>query len=329
MLDAPVQYGFLDPRYTVFPPVVQIALVSGVCPSNCRYCPCGQKNMGELAPELAAELAEKFFPFHLFTRVAEEIAEYPWAILRIHSRGEPMAHPDYIRMIAYAKQCGVGTVTSFTNGIFLIRHVEALLDAGIDVLEISADAADGRHYAQWRRNPHFDAVVEGVTAFYTARNARATCRTRIVISAVDHPDFRPYRTQFIEFWGRLSDKVIIRPFHTYGGRIADPYADERQSRQYIPCVQLWERFSINPNGLVNACFNDWGDHEIVGDLSVADATIARIWRNEQFEAIREQTLRHPALACCKICSGPSLSSWGKLGYQHWITELLNTPPNSA
>jgi|GEM_PF-1100957 len=319
------KYGFSDPRYEGFPPVVQIALVSGVCPSNCRYCPVGQRNMGELPSQLAAELTIDFFDLELFRKVAEEVARHPWAILRIHSRGEPMVHPEYFKMIALAKRCGVGTVTSFTSGILLHRFVDAVLDSQIDLLEVSADAADGNRYALWRRNDHFHEVVEGVRCLRATLKRRSLTRPCIVVSAVDHPDFRPHEHDFRAFWGPMCDKVLVRPFHTYAGRIADPYVAGRRTSSHIPCVQLWERFSISTKGLVNACFNDWGDKELVGDLHDPGATISGIWRCDRFETIRARSLKAPYLDCCAACSGSSLSSWGESSYQAWVRKLLDGP----
>ena len=342
-----VNYGFNDGRYRMFPPVIQIALVSGICPSACSYCPMGMKNKGELPDGSIDELPEKFFDFDLFRKISDEIAQYPFAMLRIHSRGEPMCHPRYAEMITYAKKTGVSAVTSFTNGIYLKKYVNELLDAPIDLLEVSADAADENRYQEWRRNPYFSDVVEGVRIFVKERNKRKNPRTRCVVSAVDHPAFRPHKSEFIAFWEPLCDKVIVRPFHTYAGRIANPYNAGRIANPYnaerianpynndsnaknsiaseghIPCVQLWERFSISPDGLVNACFNDWGDFDTVGDLRQENASIAGIWKNDIFAGIREASLRAPTLNCCKNCSGPSLSSWGKEGYQHWVRELLD------
>ena len=323
-----IQYGFNDKRYEEFPPVVQIALVSGVCPSNCIYCPMGMKNKGELSDDLTDELPEKYFHFDLFKKIADEIAAYPFSILRIHSRGEPMCHPLYAEMITYAKKTGVSAVTSFTNGIFLKNHIDELLNAPIDLLEVSADAADQEHYQDWRRNPHFNDIVEGVRDFFYARNKNKDSRTRIVVSSVDHPGFRPHKAEFEAFWSPVCDKVIVRPFHTYAGRIANPYQC-KQDVGHIPCVQLWERFSINPDGLVNACFNDWGDNDVVGDLRQENASISGIWKNNSFNNIREASLHAPTLGCCKECSGPSLSSWGKEGYQHWVRELLDSPFNQG
>jgi hypothetical protein len=300
---------------------VQIALVSGVCPSHCRHCPMGRKNAGELSPQLAAELRPGFFDFGLFRKVVHEMAQYPWAILRLHSRGEPMAHPQYAEMLGYAKQHGVGTLTSFTNGIYLDEHTEAVLTAPMDMLEVSADAPDAETYLQWRRTDNFDRIHAAVTDLHQARNKRLDSPTRIVVSAVDHPDFRPHRDAFYE--------VIVRPYHTYAGRLDDPYAGEHSQADYLPCVQLWERFSINTWGQVNACYNDWGDDELVGDLYEPGSTIKSIWTGAALEAVREGTLRGPHLNCCQKCSGPSLSSWGSGGYQHWVRELLQTPPARA
>jgi hypothetical protein len=196
-MSAPV-FGFNDPRYAGFPPIVQIALVSGVCPSHCRHCPMGRKNAGELSPQLAAELRPGFFDFGLFRKVVHEMAQYPWAILRLHSRGEPMAHPQYAEMLGYAKQHGVGTLTSFTNGIYLDEHTEAVLTAPMDMLEVSADAPDAETYLQWRRTDNFDRIHAAVTDLHQARNKRLDSPTRIVVSAVDHPDFRPHRDAFFE-----------------------------------------------------------------------------------------------------------------------------------
>jgi hypothetical protein len=269
-------------------------------------------------------MKELVFDPDMFRRLADEVATHPWAILRVHGRGEPMCHPQYVSMIAYAKQCGVGVVTSFTNGIYLTRHVESLLDAGIDLLEVSADAADAARYSAWRRNQYFKDVVEGVRQLYDVRNRRPGSRTRIVVSAVDHPEFRPHRAAFEDFWAPFCDKVLVRPFHTYGGLIPDPYERSRQVEDYIPCVQLWERFSVNSAGMVNACFNDWMDDDIVGDLRDPGATIADIWRSQAFREARRGSLAGPCLRCCAKCSGSSLSSWGAGGYQYWVHSLLGT-----
>ena len=198
------RYGFATASYAAFPPVVQVALVCGVCPAGCIYCPLGRKNHGELATELARELEVRYFDPALFRRLAGEIAGHRGTILRVHGRGEPMCHPGYFEMIAGAADLGV-TVTSFTNGAYLLANVERVLDSGLAMLEGSADAADAEHYTEWRRNRFFDAIVAGGRRLREHRAERSARRPAVVVSAVDHPAFRPHRAAFERFWAPLAD----------------------------------------------------------------------------------------------------------------------------
>jgi hypothetical protein len=323
-----LNYGFTKKEYETFPPVVQIAIVSGVCPSNCKYCPVGRKNKGELSDVFSRELQTAFFDIHLYQKIVDEIASHPGTILRLHSRGEPLEHPLYTQMVGYAKSKNV-TLTSFTNGILLNKVFKDLVSNRIDLIEISADAHTSELYGRWRRNDHFLDVLNGVKDLFHERNSFRNSPTRIVISAVGHEEFMPYKEAFQQFWSPWSDKVIIRPFHNYAGRIDGAPSSNLDHKDYIPCVQLWERFSINPYGGVNACFNDWGDHELVGNLNDNKASIASIWRGEEFEKIRSETLSSPYLHCCSTCSGPSLSSWGDGGYQYWVGDLLRQPAKAS
>ena len=42
---------------------------------------------------------------------------------------------------------------------------------------------------------------------------------QIVVSAVDQPEFQPDREAHRQFWTGRVDEVILRPYHSWGGRI--------------------------------------------------------------------------------------------------------------
>lgn len=327
-----INYGFPTPKYETFPPVVQIALTHYICNSRCRACPVGRVNRGEvetiqlseeeIRPDKRVFFAQGNFP--LFARIADETAQYPWAILRFHSRGEPLLHPDYVRMIAYAKKAGVRVVTSFTNVICLDPQMAGdILDAGLDVLEMSIDAYSEELYRQLRGTERFQQVVANAEYFIRERNRRGTL-TRVIVSAVDQPKFQPEKERFREFWSQRADTVIFRPYHTYGGRLRSFSACRPE--EVVPCAQLWTRFSINPWGQANACFNDWADEELVGDLNQPGSSIAGIWRGERFEEIREASLKgRSILKCCGSCLA-TCSSWNE-SYQLLLSKLQAAEPN--
>lgn len=323
-----VVFGFQSEREKYFPPLVQIALIHYICNSKCLHCPVGQHKRGLMGQDNQGEFdpgKQGFFPFKLFCKIADEMGQYPWSILRFHARGEPLLHPRYVDMIQYAKKAGVGTLTSFTNVILLDNEMaERLLDARIDLLELSIDMATEESYRQVRGTGYFQQVVNNAENLIRKRNSRgAGCRTRIIVSAVDSPQFQPEKETFLSYWRARADEAIVRPFHTYGGRLPPP---PRGEDDVVPCAQLWTRFSINPLGQVNACFNDWADIDLVGDLRKPKSSIASIWRDEPFEKIRERALASKCdLSCCGNCLA-SIAGWD-YSYQLLISKLQSREPN--
>lgn len=324
-----VIFGFQSTREAQFPPLVQLALMHYICNSRCKKCPVGLFKRGEMGQDKTGEFNPKrrrFFPFELFPKIADEMTKYPWSILRFHGRGEPLLHPNYVEMMAYAKKVGVGTVTSFTNAILLDKEkTEAILDTGLDLLELSIDAFSESLYREFRGTDYFHRVLQNAKNFIKARNKRGnSVKTKVIVSAVDSPEFQPEKEAFKKYWLERADTVIFRPYHTYGGRL--PPISVCQQEEVVPCAQLWTRFSINPWGKVNACFNDWADTEIVGDLNQPEATIAKIWRSEKFETIRKASLKKQSiLKCCGTCLATK-TGW-IYTYQLLLQKLQAKPPN--
>ena len=322
------EFGFPSARDAAFPCLVQIALMHYICNSRCLHCPVGRQRRGvgvsregEFSPSL-----RRFFPFQLFGPIAVEMARYPWSILRFHGRGEPLLHPHFVEMIALAKKVGVGTVTSFTNAILLDeRRTEQILDARLDVLELSVDASSRELYEYVRGTRNFNRVVRNAENFLRERNRRGS-NTRVIVSAVDSPDFQPEKDAFLRFWADRADRVILRPYHTYGGRL--PEVNRCAPTEVVPCAQLWTRFSINPWGQANACFNDWADEEIVGDLNQPGASIAGIWSGERFIEIRAAAIAgNSILTCCRTCLA-TRAGWVRT-YQGLLAELRAQPRNET
>ena len=314
-----VIFGFQSVRESAFPTLVQLALMHYICNSKCKKCPVGLVNRGEMGVDKSGEFdpkKRKLLSFEIFRRIADEMGKYPWSILRFHGRGEPLLHPDYVDMIDYGKRAGIETITSFTNATLLDEKIaKAILNARIDIMEMSVDAYSEKLYRDFRGTEYFARVVDNVSNFIKIRNSMGNrTKTKVIVSAVDCPEFQPEKEDFRKFWEARADKVIFRPYHTYGGRLASISACE--PTEVVPCSQLWTRFSVNPWGQVNACFNDWADKEIVGDLTLPEQTIAKIWRGKEFEKIRETSLSgRAALDCCKVCLA-TRSGW------IWTYQLL-------
>ena len=317
---------FKNAAHRRFPVCTQVTLNHGICDSQCVSCPIGRLNYGDASAAVKREFrpaTRMHMPFEIFARVADEVARYPHAWLRIHARGEPLLHPRFVDLVRYAKTAGVRLVQTFTDAIALDRGTAVgILQAGLDVLECSIHGHT-RTYELLMRNGRFERVRENVIRFRELRDELGA-PTKLVVSAVDQPAFLPERDAHRTFWQQYADEVIYRPHHSWGNRIDGVCAAVPVSR--APCPQLWTRCTIGPTGRVLACFNSWSEksEETLGDLSDPATTIRGIWESARFAGIRQAHASGDyTLPCCKECKDWRGSAWGNNSYEHLLSAKLD------
>lgn len=123
---------------------------SGNCNLCCPGCPRGRgriKRSGNLA-------------YKVFESVMSQIGEMLCNVF-ISGFGEPLCNNDTPRMIALATQQGVSTVMN-SNGVLLAKHVEALLEAQLTLINVALDGATTDSYHLYNSEAQFEAVIRGV-----------------------------------------------------------------------------------------------------------------------------------------------------------------------
>lgn len=88
--------------------------------------------------------------------------------------GEPLIHPDIMRMISAAKERGK-RVEIITNGTSLIpKKVEQLVSLGVDKVWVSIDSFDPEGYEKIQVGSSFGTVVKNLEGFNEARKGSST-----------------------------------------------------------------------------------------------------------------------------------------------------------
>jgi MoaA/NifB/PqqE/SkfB family radical SAM enzyme len=123
------------------------------CNLLCTTCP---RTYEELEPE--ADM-----PWELFTSL---IGQYPnIARVVLHGIGEPMLVKDIAQRVKYLKDRGVYVLFN-TNGTLLTEaNGRALIEAGLDELRVSLDAAESETFQMVRGKDFFDKIVANVKNF--------------------------------------------------------------------------------------------------------------------------------------------------------------------
>jgi len=298
----PKKVGF-KPGAKKFPLMVVLS-VSNVCNCKCVHCPFSNN------PELRQREGNPFMSKELFLKIFKECKNKN-TFIRITGTGEPFMVPYLGDALLEGKKQGL-KIGIITNGSLLTPKIAKLmLDAGFDVLEISADAADKKTYEKIRVGLKFGTILENIDFMIKYRN-KIKGKTKIIVSIVDQPD-RVDVEAAEKFWGKKVDNVIIRKWLTYGKMEEERYSKQTylDPKNRIACPYPFERMVVLSNGKVTFCnFDvDLNDGYYMGDLNYQ--SIKEVWRSKKFDEWRElvKKKQFEKVPLCAKCSDWKYKSW--------------------
>lgn len=291
-------------KVSSFPSMVVVS-VTNACNYRCTHCyhPAYSSGPDYHRVDMSREV---------IGRVAGEMSKSPNSVLRFIAWGEPLLHPRFAELLRSAREAApLNKLTLITNGYLLNGDCcRDLMEAGLDMVEISLDAAYEETYRRVRVSSDPDAfqrVNRNARDMVELRNRRGY-RTKIVTSFVEWPTPESER-EFKEFdstWRGVADDVVRRPVHTFKGTV-DVHRQTQDGRK--PCYGLWARCFVNPLGQVSVCYNDWENRYVLGDLNEPGACIADIWDGDALNELRRQQCEGVFAGCCGECRDFNPLSW--------------------
>ncbi len=280
------------PRIPPFPEIVLVDATTR-CNLACTHC-----------PNSALTQHDGFLgdmDIGLYHKIVDEVAVHPDTWFRPLNSGEPLLRRDMPAMIRYAKERGIRNVGITTNGTLLTAAMRRqLIEAGLDHLEVSLDAATAETYARVRHACLFDQVINN-TLGYIEDAKRAGDARQVIVSfvaqAANHHEIGP----FVKFWTGKADAVYIRDYHQHNNLVSPERRLYTHPFQYRhPCPYVFERVVINYEGKIRFCCADWETRHSLGDLR--DQSLEEIWQGESYRELRAQhitgTFDHPFCFHC-------------------------------
>ena len=303
------QYG-LRPDAVEFPMMLVLSFVYP-CNALCPHCPYTNSNIRKEykdAPFMSAEILKK---------MADEAGPYH-AFLRFSGGGEPMLHPQATELLVYAKKagCKIGLITN--GSVFTEENSIALLEAGIDMIEFSVDAAEPETYSVVRKGLDWDTLVANVKRMVALRN-QLRSPTKIVCSAVHQQGVNIDDVEKLWVTDIGTDYLIKRKFLTWGvnttldsARSADPTAYLEAGD--TPCPFIFERLNVDSRGNVMVCGYDISANTSMGNVQTD--SIKDIWHGPGFQFYRDKHLSgHGAdIPLCNGCPDWKYRSWN---HNYW------------
>lgn len=149
------------------------------CNLRCSFC--GQWGETGFFKDLPSKQLKQTLPLSVLQRVIDALplscgGAYLWG-------GETLDYRDIIPLVRYINERGM-ICALVTNGSRLVHHAGALIEAGIDRIEVSLDAGEQTHDRLRGRRGTFQAAIEGIRALNQERSARGRRKPAIVASAI-------------------------------------------------------------------------------------------------------------------------------------------------
>ena len=262
-----------------FPRMVDVELTN-LCNFQCRICPTGMRTV---------KRNQGFMTGNIYQKILNELRIYGTPI-RFVRWGEPTLHPQLTYFIEQAKKGGLLCHIN-TNGFFMdSEFISRILHIPLDVIKFSMQGINRRDYKKMRAIDFFDELLANIKELYLRRNDRR--KPFIEIGTTIMNDSTEDVVEFKRQLSQVCDRVTIGETRNLN----------KPAKRYIECPEVFDKLSVNWDGLVTACCGDYDNEMIVGDIK--ETTLKEIWGNSKMKYYRQMLadMRHAELPLCRNCA---------------------------
>lgn len=279
------------------------------CNLRCPQCPSGLRSFSR--PTGRLEEAR-------FQALVDELHPY-LCYLILYFQGEPYLNPAFLRMVRYATDHGLYTMTS-TNAHFLDgANARATVESGLGRLVISMDGTNQQTYEQYRVGGDFNKVLEGTRNLLRWRR-ELQARTPFIDLQFIVFGHNQHEVAEAKALGRQLgvDRVSIKTAQIYDFEQADGWIPEdaklsrykKQDGKYViqnkllnHCWKLWHGAELTWDGRVLPCCFDKDARYEMGRFP-EDASFRTIWKHSPaYASFRQKLLRdRKNIDICSNCT---------------------------
>jgi radical SAM protein with 4Fe4S-binding SPASM domain len=223
------------------PSYVQIEPV-GQCNLRCKMCPINFRDDRPLHGN------QKFMEFNLFTSLIDQFKNLE--SLHLQGLGEPMLHPRFFDMVAYAVQKVVRVTTNTNLTLLNKRRAQQCISSGLDGVFFSIDGAKQETYENIRVNARYDKVLANLELLGKTKALQASLLPHLKMVMVimrqnleELPDLidlasryaveEVYVQQLSHDFGESSFTEKFQPLHAYVDEQTLLYEEPGRVEQYF------------------------------------------------------------------------------------------------
>lgn len=218
--------------------------------------------------------------------------------------GEPILNKLLADQVTYAKTQGIRTLDLYTNATLLTPQLsKRLIQAGLDRLKVSVDAATNETYSKMRPPGNLEVVEENLRTLIRLKREMKSSKPQVTVKFIKESRNANEVSLFKRKWRNLADEVYIGFLHNWGGTLTRKGLEWRGGLVRDPCSLVFRMLNVCWDGRVSLCCLDSEAEVVVGDIK--ETSIREIWRSPKLQTIRQAHLdghldRIPLCAKCSM-----------------------------
>ncbi len=212
---------------------------------------------------------------HLYKKIIDEAEGSVYDINLFH-RGEPLLHPDIVKMIYYAKNKGMKT-RIHTNATLLTSELARdIILSDLDTISFSFDGYTKKTYEENRAGAKYEESLKNIIGFLKIKKELDSDKPFTILQVIE-PGTSEKKVMNISlkegflrnFSGLPLDKLAMRIPHNWGGLVKLEGTDRGQleNMKMVSCTFPWYSLTILYDGTACLCPQDFKGNINIGNLN--------------------------------------------------------------
>ncbi len=272
-----------------YPPLVQIEPTS-ICNYRCVFC---YQTDSRLSDKRNGHMG--VMSLDLFKNVIDQLEGNVEGVT-LASRGEPTVNKKLPEFLKYMSGKFLASKINTNASLLDEKMIHAILEANIQTLVFSADAASEPLYSKLRVNGDLDQVVRNVKKFHQIKE-RDYPNSKLItrVSGVQYSD-QQNMGSMENFWAEYVDQVAFVDYNPW-----ENVYDSEKNNITTPCSDLYRRMFVWWDGKVAPCDVDYLTK--LSNESLSNNTITEIWNGDMYKTLRETHMSglRASLEPCSRC----------------------------
>lgn len=268
--------------------------LTNICDLHCKMC--NRSTLRERG----------FMPVSLVESILPEAAEMGVRQIGLHSTGESILHRGVGDIVALCKKYGFYSYLDVNGNSLSADKSRALLDAGLDSIKFSIDAADDELYAKIRRGGNFTKVLDNIKTLRELRDAEKSGLRMFALFIIMQENLHQL-AMFKEKVGPFVDEIQYTVINNSAGRMSKGDFEKSLIGEFDApnklgiCANPWTRLVITWDAYVSMCCIDFGLDMKIGKYEKGN--LASLWHSESACGVRKAMLEGRRDELPSICKG--------------------------